>query len=64
MVYGYHIEFLQAQGMDPVDLESLPDEIRIEILSTLDMEYAVWRSTRELEIGKTVSQKMKEDEAI
>lgn len=50
--------------MDPVDLESLPDEIRIEILSTLDMEYAVWRSTRELEIGKTVSQKMKEDEAI
>jgi len=33
--------------MDIMGLQELPDEIRVEVLSTIDMEYAVWKSIRE-----------------
>ena len=64
LVHGYHADFLDEMQIDPLMLESLPDEMRIEILSQFDMDYTIWMSQKEMEmqLTKTNSMQQKEEE--
>ena len=62
IVHGYHLEFLDEMQVDTLMLEALPDDMRIEILSQFDMDYAIWMSQKEAEISMSSSVQQKEQE--